>query len=167
MSKAFASQADLRGKDGSITDDPQRNAEYTRELGVAIAGAFRRETVLLTTHLVARAVFDGVAARAGTRDIYRLLRMPPAQMEVPTTEVLASISRLRVRLEEEPELGRVHERIHEMSAEAVLHDALRGLQSYHTHPVVEQGADVVRVGSMKLLYYYANRADHIPAEDLP
>jgi hypothetical protein len=44
-------------------------------------------------------------------------------------------------------------------------DAMRLLTTYHTRPVLERIGDGLRVGSMKLLYYYANRTSHIPGED--
>jgi glycerol-3-phosphate O-acyltransferase len=151
----------LRGADGSIHDDPQRNAVYTRELGEAIAQAYQRDTVFMSTHIVARAVLDAIAASAGTADIYKLLRLPPAQMEALTREVLAGIDRFRATLRESPELGSVFESAASMAAEAVLTDAAHALGTYHTHPAVELGADVVKVRDMKLLYYYANRSAHL------
>ena len=46
-----------------------------------------RLTVFHSTHLVARALYDAIAARAGTRDIYRLLRLPPPQLAVEADRV--------------------------------------------------------------------------------
>ncbi len=69
-------QAYVRGADGEVSDDDQRDAEYTRLLGTKLVAAYPRETVLHGTHLVARVLYDRAAAIAGTRDIYRLLRAP-------------------------------------------------------------------------------------------
>jgi glycerol-3-phosphate O-acyltransferase len=151
----------LRGADGSIRDDPQRNAVYTRELGEAIAQAYQRDTVFMSTHIVARAVLDAIAESAGTADIYKILRLPPAQLEALTRDVLAGIERFRDTLRAAPALGSVFEGASSSSAEAVLDDAARALGTYHTHPAIELGADVVKVRDMKLLYYYANRSAHL------
>jgi glycerol-3-phosphate O-acyltransferase len=151
----------LRGADGSITDDPQRNAVYTRELGDAIARAYRRDTVFLSTHIVTRAVFDAVAASAGTPDVYKLLRLPPAQMEALSADVLAGIDRFRDMVRAFPERGSLHESVADATAEALLADAAEALATYHSHPAIERGTDVVKIRDMKLLYYYANRSAHL------
>ncbi len=150
----------LRGSSGEVCSDAQRNAVYTRELGEAIARAFRRDTVFLSTHIVARAVFDAVAGAAGTTDIYKLLRIPPAQMEAPVADVLSRIDGFCRAVREAPDSGVVHDSV-PSSTEAILTDAAGALAAYHTHPAIERGADVVRVRDMKLLYYYANRSFHL------
>ncbi|HEX7838089.1 MAG TPA: 1-acyl-sn-glycerol-3-phosphate acyltransferase, partial [Kofleriaceae bacterium] len=78
----------LRGADGEVTDDDQRDAEYTRALGRRLAAVYPRLTVFHPTHLVARAVYDAVTRQAGTRDIYRLLRLPPQQLAVAADRVV-------------------------------------------------------------------------------
>ncbi|HZJ63067.1 MAG TPA: 1-acyl-sn-glycerol-3-phosphate acyltransferase, partial [Kofleriaceae bacterium] len=42
----------VRGADGEVSDDDQRDAEYTRALGRRLAAAYPRLTVLHATHLV-------------------------------------------------------------------------------------------------------------------
>jgi len=48
-----------------------------------------------------------------------------------------------------------------------VNDALRALGTYHTRAVVERVNDKLRVGYMKLLYYYQNRTEHIRPEGAP
>src|SRR5690606_12378348 len=73
----------LRDRSGQVVRDGQRDAEYTRRLGRVLAESYRRLTVFLPTQLVARALMDEVAGRAGTRDIYRLLRAASDARRVP------------------------------------------------------------------------------------
>lgn len=146
--------------DGEVIDDPQRDAEYTRILGRSLAGAFLRESVFHATSLVARAVFDEIAAKTGTRDIYRLLRLTPGELAVPAEGVRAGVARLQDRIRANPELGSVH---HREPAE-VVRDAVAGLVTYHTRRVLAQFGDEIRVGDMKLLFYYQNRTSHIAPE---
>ncbi len=152
----------LRGPDGEVTDDDQRDAEYTRALGRRLAAVYPRLTVLHSTHLVARAVYDGIAANAGTRDIYRLLRAPTGHLEVPVSEVIESIDRLRRRLGEHPEYGTEHPLHTTQSAADKLATGIHGLSTYHTRPAVARTAETVTVQDVKLLYYYYNRTAHIP-----
>ena len=154
----------LTGADGSVDVDLQREAVYTRELGATLGSLLRRETVLLTTHLAARAVFDAVVDRTGMADIYQLLRLPTSAVSVARQEVCRRIDRLRERLAAAPQHGRVDDRVRGLEAGEVLEDALRALTTYHARPVLEQAGDRIQVGAMKLLYYYRNRSQHLPAE---
>lgn len=155
----------LEGEGGRVTLDPQREAVYTRQLGGRIAREFRRETVLLSTHLLARALFDAVVERTRTTDIYRLLRLPTSAVSVPQEDVWVRIERLKSEVAAHPEHGRVDERARAMSARELMEDAMRALTSYHTRPVVQQAGERLQVGAMKLLYYYRNRTAHVPLED--
>jgi glycerol-3-phosphate O-acyltransferase len=154
----------LRGADGSIEDDPQRDAEYTRALGTELAHAFLRETVFTSTPLICRAMLDAVRARTGVRDIYRLLRLPPSAVAIDRSDVEARADRLRARIAAAPEWGRVDRLPSAMDPAELVDDAMRLLTTYHTRPVLEPSGNRLRVGSMKLLYYYANRTDHVPGE---
>lgn len=154
----------VRGADGEVTDDDQRDAEYTRALGRRLAAAYPRLTVFHATHLVARAVYDAIARAAGTRDIYRLLRLPAAQLAVAGDRVAELLQRLRARLADQPAWGAEHPLLVAQPAGAVVDDAVRGLASYHTRPVVSRMGQTLHVDDVKLLYYYQNRTAHIPPE---
>jgi len=154
----------VRGADGEVTDDDQRDAEYTRALGRRLAQAFPRLTVFHSTHLLARVLYDELARRAGTRDIYRLLRVAPAACSVAVTDAAEGIVKLRARLAQHPEWGAENPMHQAQAATAVVDDAVRGLGSYHTRAVVTRAGDSLHVEDVKLLYYYQNRTAHIPSE---
>jgi len=154
----------VRGADGEVTDDDQRDAEYTRALGRRLSAAYPRLTVFHATHLVARAVYDVVTRAAGTRDVYRLIRMAPPQLAVSVDAVVDALARLRARLAASPAWGAEHPRLIAQPAGAVIDDAVRGLSSYHTRPIVSRRAQTLQVDDVKLLYYYQNRTAHVPLE---
>ena len=152
----------VRGASGEVTDDDQRDAEYTRALGRRLAQVYPRLTVLHSTHLVSRAIYDELARRSGTRDIYRLLRVPAPQVTV--SDAIEAVVRLRARLVQTPSWGAEHPLHAPQNATSILDDAVRGLGSYHTRPVVERHSDTLHVTDLKLLYYYQNRTAHVPPE---
>lgn len=154
----------VRGADGEVTDDDQRDAEYTRALGRRLAAAYPRLTVFHATHLVARAVHDAIARAAGTRDIYRLIRLPAPQLAIGVDRAIELLARLRARLADQPAWGVEHPRLAAQPDGAVLDDAVRGLSSYHTRPIVLRREHTLHVEDVKLLYYYQNRTAHIPPE---
>lgn len=155
----------LAGADGAATEDEQRDAEYTRLLGRRLAEAYPRESVFHATHLVARVLFDAVAASAGTRDVYRLLRLPPRDVAVP--DAVRALGELRRRVAETPAAGRLHQRVVAAGDAATLDDAVRALGSYHARPVIERHGDVLRVGDLELVYYYQNRLAHLAPAAAP
>ena len=150
----------FQGADGAVRADEQRDAEYTRLLGRRLAAAFPRESVFHATHVVARAVYDQVCAQAGTRDIYRLTRLPPGR-EVPIADVVRGLGALRTLLAAHPGAGRLHQRVEAAGDEAIVDDAVRALGSYHAHPVLTRQGDTLVVGDVKLIFYYQNRLAHL------
>lgn len=154
----------VRGADGEVTDDDQRDAEYTRALGRRLAAAYPKLTVFHSTNLVARALYDSIAKTVGTRDIYRLLRAPTAQLGVKVGDALEELVRLRARIAANPSFGAEHPHYIDQSAESKLDDAVKGLGTYHTRPAVTRQGDILQVDDVKLLYYYQNRTAHIPPE---
>ena len=120
--------------------------------------------MLLSTHLLCRALYDAVVRRTRTPDIYRLLRLPTSAVSVPQEEVWAGIERLKSEVIAHPEHGTLDDKVRTMPARDVMGDALRALSSYHSKAVVQLAGDRLQVGAMKLLYYYRNRAAHIPVE---
>jgi glycerol-3-phosphate O-acyltransferase len=154
----------VRGADGEVSDDDQRDAEYTRALGRRLAAAYPRLTVFHATHLVARAAFDAIAREAGTRDIYRLIRVPPRELTASVAAVTEQVERLRARLIETPAWGAEHPLLADASVDDIVDDAVRGLSTYHTRPIVIRREHMLQVDDVKLLYYYQNRTAHIPPE---
>jgi len=156
----------VRGAGGEVTDDDQRDAEYTRVLGRRLSSVYPALTVFHPTSLVARALFDRVAAAAGTRDIYRMLRAPSSVLAVPAADVAADVDALRHRIAETPSAGSVHPQFATASAGEIVEDAVRGLGSYHARPALIRRGDDLVAADLKLLYYYQNRTAHLPAEPI-
>jgi glycerol-3-phosphate O-acyltransferase len=157
----------VRGADGEVSDDDQRDTEYTRALGQRLALAYPRLTVFHSTALVARALYDSIARNAGTRDVYRLIRAPQGHLEVPVEVAIEDLVRLRARIADSPRHGAEHPLNAGRSAAELLDDAVKGLSTYHTRPIVERTGDgngLLQVKDVKLLFYYQNRTAHIPAE---
>jgi glycerol-3-phosphate O-acyltransferase len=152
----------IRGADGEVTDDDQRDSEYTRALGRRLVSVYPKLTVFHSTHLLARVLYDELARRAGTRDIYRLLRV--AECNVTVDAALDGLTRLRQRLVEHPEWGAEHPSYVHQTATDKLDDAVRGLSTYHTRPAVVRKGDVLELADKKLIFYYQNRTSHIPPE---
>lgn len=121
----------MRG--GEPVHDPQRDAEYTRELGEQVRAAFVRDNVLQATHLAAFTLFEMLWRRFSERDLYHLLRTPPELTLLAVHEVRAALDRVLARVRELVAQSRLRldPRIHDATAEAVLAEAVRVLGTYH------------------------------------
>jgi glycerol-3-phosphate O-acyltransferase len=151
----------VAGEDGRPTNDPQRDAEYTRGVGEALTHAYRSLSVFQPTNLVARAIFDAAAEAKKTRDVYRLIRLQDG-IEIPIDKLRHDVAAWRERIAAHPEQGSVAARLMSMRPGDLVDDALHLFKGYHRQPAAERAGDSVIVRDMRLVFYYQNRTAHIP-----
>jgi glycerol-3-phosphate O-acyltransferase len=159
----------LTDADGRVGPDAARDAQYTRELGEAIVGAYRRNTVALATHLVASSAFEKLRASVGGRaDLFAMLRAQD-DLLVSRAELADDVERLRDRARELERGGGIvlGPRLGRATGREILDEALRAFSGYHTTPVLEPQGDSLRLVDTRLIFYYQNRlAVHGLAADL-
>ena len=146
-------------QNGSPAFDAQRDQEYTRELALSIADAFRRDTVIKPTHLVSYSVMDWLWEKSRGMDFYRVLRTGGSEESIPMTEahnrVHRTLETLR-RLEKENRL-RLDESLKGKDTASVVGDALAHLKCYHRRPALVRRGDRLFHVDRSLLLYYHNR----------
>lgn len=144
--------------DGLPEHQAQRDAEYTRELGVAITKSYRKHAVVLITHLVAFALFQLIKAEHPQCDLFKLLRLPE-DTALPLARVHAAVGQLRERLRELASQGELilDPSVQAPSIELLVERALGLFGIYHKKPLAVRSGDRVRLGDLKLLLYYHNR----------
>ena len=144
---------------GEVRADAARDAEYTRELGERIAEAYRVDTHVLSTHLVAFALFRLLAKQSGAgSDLFHVLRGAD-RAELPVADVLASIGRLRAALIDLAAQRKVRlgVKVAGASPEALLEEALYFFALFHARPVARRAEGGIAVEDRGLCYYYQNR----------
>ncbi len=162
--------------DGKPAELPQRDAEYTRELGASLSAAFARENVVHSTHMLAFCAFRMLARRNPGLDLYRLLRVE--EDRAPTgfwawvrgdddgeegglslPEVHREMDRLleRIRGLAAADRIQVDGRLDASDGATVADRALRAFGTYHSRPVLKRRGDRIYPQHMQLLYYYHNR----------
>jgi glycerol-3-phosphate O-acyltransferase len=162
----------LMGLDGRARRDAVRDAQYTRELGDVVCEAYKRDTVVMATHLVATCAFERLQRTiAGSRkhiDLFALLRHKD-DVDVSRADLSADVAALRDRVKDLERRGEIvlGPSLDRMSGDAIVDDALRAFAGYHTNPVLEpHGADLV-LADTRLIFYYQNRlAAHGLSADL-
>lgn len=141
-----------------VAPSPQRDAQYVVELGEQLSAAFHRNTVVLSTHLVAFALFTYLKRRRPDMDLYTFLRVPQTD-PLPMETVLAEAERVRDLLVRLSDRGGIllGSQVRKGPVDSVVASALRYFGMYHKRPVLLREADGVHVSDMKLLLYYHNR----------
>ncbi|MDW8280496.1 MAG: 1-acyl-sn-glycerol-3-phosphate acyltransferase [Myxococcales bacterium] len=145
---------------GQVQTLPQRDAEYTRECAEAITSSYRRNTVLLATHLLAHVVWRRLCAALPEYDLYRRLRQP-VDLRLGVQEVCTDLEALQQDLLRR---GHLLGPGADGPARGVVETALRAFESYHAEPaVVRVQAEplVVSPGDRQLLFYYQNRVESL------
>ncbi len=146
------------GRDGKPASDGVRDAEYTRELGDRIVESFKRDTVVMATHLVAACAFERLRRAVGKADLFAVLRhrddVAVARAEL-AEDVDVMLARVSV-LEEQGEIA-LAPNLKGKRGDAIVTDALRAFAGYHTQEVLAPRGSELVLRDTRLLFYYQNR----------
>ena len=148
--------------------DAARDAQYTRELGEVICDHYKRNTVVMATHVVAAVAFEALRRTVGMGDLFAILRHKDDVL-VPRAQLAEDIDKLLATLKAMEDKGEIvlAPTVKGATGDAVLAEALRAFAGYHTSEVLApRGTDLV-LSDTRLLFYYQNRlAAHGVAVDL-
>ncbi|NVB42720.1 1-acyl-sn-glycerol-3-phosphate acyltransferase [Pseudenhygromyxa sp. WMMC2535] len=179
----FGNRVDEQGRslapDGRIIDpvryvsrrgqpvlDPVRDAAYTRELSQELVAAYQRETVVMTTQLVAHVLFRKLVAETPGVDLFGRMRRR-GEVRWSHQEYVHSYTQTRERLSALADAGRLHLNAYLLtdSAERALERAMDAWDGYHERTVARLDQGEIILEDPSLLLYYQNRL--VPwAEDL-
>jgi hypothetical protein len=115
-----------------------------RQLAAVLTAAYRRETVLFATHVMARAVFDLDARRGGCSD----------------REVHDEIARVVSMIAADPTGGRVHRDVAAATPGAIAAAAISAWQACHRVPPVRRRDGRYEIADPALVLFYRNRTSH-------
>ncbi len=142
---------------GSVCMDEQRNRQYTRELGDEIVTAYRRDTIAMSTHLVAAACFELLREHSSSTDLFTVLRLRDF---TPSRDALAqailSVKDRVIALEKAGKIA-LAEPARGCSGGDILALALKAFEGYHSAPVIEPRPRGIALRDPHLLLYYQNR----------
>lgn len=158
----------VKNQEGQVVLDGGRDAQYTRELGEVICAAYERDTVIMSTHVVAAAAFGFLRKASPRNDLFTVLRQRDGLI-VPRDELAAHVREIKEKLIDLEKSGAVtlSEVVRTASGGDLIEQALRAFAGYHSNPVLIPRRDGIAVGDTKLLFYYQNRlASHGLAWDL-
>lgn len=142
---------------GKISLDGRRDAQYTRELGEQISAAYRRDTVAMSTHIVAAACFERLRQASPRPDLFTVLRVRDVVM--PRDELNHEVMRIKNQLLDAESSGDIAlaEQVRGCSGGDIVAQALKAFQGYHSTSVIEPRDEGIALCSADLLFYYQNR----------
>ncbi len=144
---------------GQLGPEPQRDMEYTRELGSRLGERYRSENTVLTSHLVAFAFFETLRSRYPDLDLYRFIRISLAQRSIHYSDFLAEAEIYHRKVKEAAARGQLFlsDELKTTNVESWVQDGMSKLGVLHDAAVVKHREGVVYTEDMNLLYYYRNR----------
>ncbi|MCS6930427.1 MAG: 1-acyl-sn-glycerol-3-phosphate acyltransferase [Saprospiraceae bacterium] len=149
----------FRNIEGEINEDRQRESEYTRRLAARIAARYKVDNIVLSSQLVAFAVFEILARQNPKLDLFGLLRLPPDDYRIPfqtVVEVVAQMQQQLLRWEQEGKI-KLSEEIRWPPAELVRHGVSKLGVFHREKPLYFAKDNHIVSSNFRLLYFYHNR----------
>ena len=144
---------------GELGPEPQRDMEYTRELGLRVSDRFRNENTVFTSHLVAFSFFETLRKHYPDLGLYRFLRMSLEQRSLPYEEFLKSAEIYHGKIRAAADRGQLYvaDELMTTDTKAWVEDGIRNLGLMHDASVLKVRDGAIFTEDMMLLYYYRNR----------
>ncbi|MBC7776294.1 MAG: 1-acyl-sn-glycerol-3-phosphate acyltransferase [Phycisphaerae bacterium] len=144
---------------GEITEDRQREEEYTKLLAERIAERYHVENVVLSSHLVAHAVFEMLSHQNPKLDLFGILRLPHDEYLFPFRAVEEVVEQMQETLFEWERKGKIKLAPElRLSPAEIVRDGVKNLGIYHTEKPLQFTKEGEIVSSdFRVLYFYHNR----------
>ena len=155
----FIDTSDYFRSFGKITEDFQRDTEYTNMLGKRIVEEFHKINRVFSSHLVAFVAFQILKKRHLKMDLFDFLRIPPEDMAIDSDFFLEQFIKVRNRVFQLRDQGDLQIANHlEGSPEEVVIHGLENVGMYHAkRPLLKGKRGEIISQDLFTLYYYHNR----------
>ncbi|MCF8246264.1 MAG: 1-acyl-sn-glycerol-3-phosphate acyltransferase [Saprospiraceae bacterium] len=147
--------------DGKVTENLQRETEYTIMLADRLVERYHKENIVLTSHVVAYAAFNILQRIHSHLDLFGILRLPPDDFAFPMELMLEIVEQTKDILIEMNKNGKIKlsNQIY-FEPQKLLEDGVRNLGVYHIEkPLVLEDGKLVSQ-DFKLLFFYNNRLEN-------
>ncbi len=158
----FGNELDIReyfmGKN-EVNEDRQREEEYTKLLAERIVERYHVENVVLSSHLVAYAVFEMLVHENPKLDLFGILRLPPDDYRFRFRAVEDVVEQMQARLFEMEQAGKIRLATEiRRTANDVVREGVKNLGIFHSEKPLkfDSNGDIVSA-NFRVLYFYHNR----------
>jgi glycerol-3-phosphate O-acyltransferase len=160
--KDYFTTVNAQNTEGVVTEDFQREDEYTKLLAEKIVDRFHRENIVLTSHVVAFTAFNMLKAKYDDMDLYALLRLPHDDYVFPIERFIEAVAAVQTALFELEEKGRLklYSTVR-LSPSELVQDGLKNLGIYHIRkPLLINDKEDIESDDFSTLFYYHNRLEN-------
>jgi len=142
-----------------VTEDRQREEEYTKLLAERIVERYHIENVVLSSHLIAFAVFQMLVHENPKLDLFGILRLPDDDYIFPIKAVEEVVEQLLAKLQTMETAGKIKlAPVLRQPVDAVIKDGVKKLGVYHNEkPLMFNKEGNIMSSNFRVLYYYHNR----------
>jgi len=147
---------------GSISENPQREGEYTRMLSEKLVHEFHRLARCSASHLVAFTAFEYFRARYDKLDIYSLLRIPVEELVISYDQFKVAFLDMKKRILMLENKGRIHlaDHLKMKDVDTLIEIGVNNVGIFHAkRPLLFNKDRDITTQDLKTLYYYRNRLD--------
>ncbi|MBI5914033.1 MAG: 1-acyl-sn-glycerol-3-phosphate acyltransferase [Bacteroidetes bacterium] len=161
----FGREVSLRDyfvSEGELTENLQRENEYTIMLADRLVERYHKENIVLTSHIVAYAAFNILRRQNSHLDLFGVLRLPPDDFIFPLELMLDMVEQLKNILIEMNKQGKIKlsNQVYFDTLE-LLQDGVRNLGVYHIEkPLLFVKKATLVSQDFKLLFFYHNRLEN-------
>jgi len=147
--------------DGRITEDPQREREYTRMLGEVIVNEFHRINYVFASQLVAFVSFQMWRKLHQSLDLYNFFRIHEDDLFIPYEDFRKTYGIVLERLHALVELGKVNLEDDLLTdLDTSINYGLANVGMYHTkRALLKNKKGQIVTQDLPTLYYYHNHLD--------
>jgi glycerol-3-phosphate O-acyltransferase len=144
---------------GVVTEDPQRENEYTRMLSHRIVKEYHVINRVFASHLVAFVAFQMWQKKYSKLDLFSFLRLPEDELEIDYEEFKAVFKKIRKEIYRLKDEGKINHASHlKGDADLVIKRGLDNVGIFHIlRPLVRNKKGNIITHELPLLYYYQNR----------
>ena len=144
---------------GTVSEDKQREGEYTRMLSQKIVSEYHRINRVFASHLAAFVAFEMWQKKYPKLDLFALLRLPEEDLEIEYAEFRETYKRVRKRVYELHDEGKVYFATHvKGDVDKVLKLGIENVGIIHVkRPLLLNKRKNIITRDLTVLYYYHNR----------
>lgn len=144
---------------GNLTEDKQREDEYTRMLSQKIVSEYHRINRVFASHLAAFVAFEMWQKKFPKLDLFNLLRLPEEDLELDYAEFRKTFKRVRKRIYQLKDEGKVYHATHlKGKVDQVIKLGIQNVGIFHLNrPLLTNKKGNIITRDLTVLYYYHNR----------
>ncbi len=147
--------------DGQISPNAQREKVYTKHLAEKTVKSYKKDNIVLSSHIVAFAAFEYVKRCNEELDIFGIIKLPEDDFIFNKERLLNIIDQIRSELDVLSKKQKVRTSFEDKhTAFDILEQGMNNLGVYHALKPLKYNLDKKIVSeSFKTLYFYHNRLD--------